>query len=201
MRSFLIVPALLAVATAIGCSQAVTPSASTTAEPSAIVTEPEAATAESAAAAVTAEPVPSEATEVAATNEPAVSSSLLAVYAESGVAIAGADPVAYFTEGAYVPGSDQFAYDWSGTTWYFASAANRDAFANDPTAYAPQYGGFCAWAVSQGYSAPVDPNAWKIVDGKLYLNFDRSVQARWERDIPGHIASADANWPEVAASE
>jgi YHS domain-containing protein len=120
---------------------------------------------------------------------------------QEGVAIAGADPVAYFNQGAYIPGSDQFTYEWSGATWQFASAENRDAFADDPAAYAPQYGGFCAWAVSQGYTAAVDPEAWKIVDGKLYLNYDSNVQARWERDIPGNIAKADTNWPEVAANE
>jgi YHS domain-containing protein len=128
----------------------------------------------------------------------AASEVLAAVNGAGSIAIQGADPVAYFTAGAYVPGSDQFVYDWSGATWYFASAANRDAFASNPQQYAPQYGGFCAWAVSQGYTAPIDPEAWKIVDGKLYLNYDRNVQARWERDIPGNIAKADANWPQVA---
>jgi YHS domain-containing protein len=143
-------------------------------------------------------------TEVAASPEPEVaapanSGSLAAVNSQDGIAIEGADPVAYFTEGAYVPGSEQFTHDWSGVTWYFASAANRDTFVSNPEQYAPQYGGFCAWAVSQGYTAPIDPQAWKIVDGKLYLNYDRNVQAKWEKDVPGNIAKADANWPQVAA--
>lgn len=125
------------------------------------------------------------------------STALAAVNVEGNVAIAGADPVAYFTESAYVPGSSEFTHEWSGATWQFASAENRDAFASAPQQYAPQYGGFCAWAVSQGYTAPIDPEAWKVVDGKLYLNFDRNIQARWERDVPGNIAKADANWPEV----
>ena len=119
------------------------------------------------------------------------------VYAEDGVALAGTDVVAYFREGAPVAGSEAHTHDWQGVTWRFASAANRDAFAADPEAYAPQYGGFCAWAVSEGYTAPTDPGAWKIVDGKLYLNYSRRIQRRWERDIPGHIAAADANWPSL----
>ncbi|NEQ95749.1 MAG: YHS domain-containing protein [Cyanothece sp. SIO2G6] len=127
----------------------------------------------------------------------AAEATLVSFYVEDGVAIEGTDPVAYFTESAPVQGSDQFAYEWSGAVWHFASVENRDLFVANPEQYAPQYGGYCAWAVSQGYTAPIDPEAWKIVDGKLYLNFDRRIQARWERDIPGHIAQADANWPGV----
>lgn len=122
-----------------------------------------------------------------------------AVFAERGVAIRGTDPVAYFTQGRPQRGLSEFTHDWRGVTWRFASAANRDAFAAAPARYAPQYGGFCAWAVAQGYTAPIDPAAWKIVDARLYLNFDRAVQRRWEADIPGHVARADANWPAIAA--
>lgn len=118
-----------------------------------------------------------------------------AVFADSGVAIAGADPVAYFTQGQYAPGEASYTYDWGGATWQFASAEHRDLFANNPNQYAPQYGGFCAWAVSQGYTAPIDPTAWKIVEGKLYLNYDQRIQKRWSQDIPGNIAKADQNWP------
>lgn len=123
-----------------------------------------------------------------------------AVFAESGIAIRGADAVAYFTEGTYVPGNPEFTYEWGGAVWQFASTQNRDAFAQSPTEYAPQYGGFCAWAVSQGYTAPVDPTAWKVVDGKLYLNFNAGVQKRWQRDIPGNIAKGDRNWPGVLSN-
>jgi YHS domain-containing protein len=114
-----------------------------------------------------------------------------------GRAIDGTDPVAYFTEGRPVSGSSDFTHEWNGTTWYFASAENRDAFVANPEQYAPQYGGYCAWAVSQGYTAKIDPEAWAIVDGKLYLNYSKDVQARWQKDVPGHIAKADANWPAV----
>ncbi len=113
------------------------------------------------------------------------------------VAIKGYDPVAYFTESKPVKGTKDFVFDWNGATWQFASAAHRDAFAKDPARYAPQYGGYCAWAVSQGYTANIDPTAWKIVDDKLYLNYDADVQAKWSQDIPGFIAKADTNWPEI----
>ena len=123
-----------------------------------------------------------------------------AVFAEDGVAIRGADPVAYFTAGEYTPGSNEFTYDWEGATWQFASAENRDLFAANPEEYAPQYGGFCAYAVSQGNTASIEPTAWKIVDGKLYLNYNDKIQKRWSEDIPGYIAQADQNWPGVLAN-
>jgi len=116
-----------------------------------------------------------------------------------GVAIEGTDPVAYFTVGKPVAGARDLEYRWMGATWRFASAANRDQFAADPERYAPQYGGYCAWAVSQGYTAKIDPQAWRIVGGKLYLNYSKDVQARWAGDIPGNIAKADANWPQIKA--
>ncbi len=121
------------------------------------------------------------------------------VYAEGGIAVDGSDVVAYFMQGAPVVGDPAITHEYMGATWRFSSAANRDLFAADPAAYAPQYGGYCAYAVSQGYTAPTAPEAWSIVDDKLYLNFSTSVRRRWERDIPGHIAAADANWPAVLA--
>jgi hypothetical protein len=86
-----------------------------------------------------------------------------------------------------------------GAQWRFASAANRDAFSADPGKYAPQYGGYCAWAVSQGYTAEIDPDAWRVESGKLYLNYSKSVQATWAKDVPGNIAKGDRNWPELKA--
>lgn len=117
------------------------------------------------------------------------------VFAQTTLTLDGYDPVAYFTDGAPRRGDAAHALDWNGQRWHFTSAANRDAFAADPERFAPQYGGNCAWAAAEGYVAPVDPTAWAIVDGKLYLNFDARIQARWERDIPVFIARADANWP------
>lgn len=114
-----------------------------------------------------------------------------------GTAIDGTDPLSYFDEGRPIKGSKDFTHDWNGATWRFASAENRERFAAAPEAYAPQYGGYCAWAVANNYTASTDPEAWRIVDGKLYLNYSKSVQRTWEKDIPGNIASADGNWPEV----
>ncbi len=115
-----------------------------------------------------------------------------------GVAIKGYDPVAFFTDGKPLKGDAKFAHEWNGATWHFASAAHRDAFKASPEKYAPQFGGYCAWAVSQNSTASVDPeNAWKLVDGKLYLNYSRDVQKKWETDIPGNIAKAEQNWPKL----
>ncbi|MCI0392003.1 MAG: YHS domain-containing protein, partial [Acidobacteria bacterium] len=88
-----------------------------------------------------------------------------------GTALKGYDAVAYFKEGHPVKGKDEFRHDWMGAKWYFASVANRDEFAKSPEKYAPQFGGYCAWAVGHGYTASIDPQAWKIVDRKLYLNY------------------------------
>jgi len=114
-----------------------------------------------------------------------------------GVAVGGYDPVAYFTDGKPVPGSRDITLEHEGAVWRFASAANRDAFKADPTRYAPQYGGYCAWAVSQNYTAKGDPDAWTISNGKLYLNYNKSVQSTWAKDIPGNVTKGDANWPTV----
>ena len=118
-------------------------------------------------------------------------------YTEKGVALDGQDVVAYFTQSKLVMGVSQFKHNRGGTTWIFASAANRDMFANNPEKYAPQYGGYCAQATSEGNLVVTQPDAWKIVNGKLYLNYDKTVQAQWMGDIPGHIASANKNWPAI----
>lgn len=117
----------------------------------------------------------------------------------SSLAVGGYDPVAFFTEGKPVKGSKDFTHRWMDADWRFASAENRDRFIAAPETYAPQYGGHCAWAAAQGYTAPGDPTHWKVVDGKLYLNYDSGVQAKWEKDIPGFIRQADANWPGILA--
>ena len=115
----------------------------------------------------------------------------------SDLAVGGYDPVAYFTEGQPLEGSGDFELEWNGATWRFASQANLEAFKAEPEAYAPQYGGYCAWAVAQGYTASTVPEAWHITDGKLYLNYSLGVRDTWRQDIPGHIAKADGNWPKV----
>jgi YHS domain-containing protein len=119
------------------------------------------------------------------------------VYQHGGLAIRGYDAVVYYQQSAPVKGSSQFKYQWRGATWLFASAENRDLFQADPERYAPQYGGYCAYAVSKGRTASIDPEAWKIVDGKLYLNYSKGVQKKWEEDVPGNIVKADKNWPDL----
>lgn len=118
-----------------------------------------------------------------------------------GIAIHGTDPVAYFTQGEPIPGSATFEFRWGGVTWRFSSAEHQALFAANPEAYVPQYGGYCAWAVSEGYTAPIDPKAWSIVDDRLYLNFNTRIQRRWEQDIPGFIEKANQNWPTVLNQE
>lgn len=113
----------------------------------------------------------------------------------SGYAIDGYDTVAYFTDGQPQPGSAEFSHEWNGATWLFASAAHRDAFKADPERYAPQFGGYCAYAVSQGHVIKARPEIWSIVDGKLYLNLGPGAQARWQEDLQGNIVRASNNWP------
>jgi YHS domain-containing protein len=115
----------------------------------------------------------------------------------SDLAVGGYDPVAYFKAGKPMEGSKSFVHDYKGAKWRFASAENLAAFKANPDAYGPQYGGYCAWAAAQGYTAKGDPKNWKVVNGKLYLNYNGDIQAKWEKDVPGFIVKADANWPAI----
>ncbi|WP_371154381.1 YHS domain-containing (seleno)protein [Jannaschia sp. 2305UL9-9] len=122
------------------------------------------------------------------------------VYTADGLAIRGTDPVAYFTEGRPVAGDPAITHDWADATWAFATTEARDMFAADPVAYAPQYGGFCAWAVAaKGELYSTQPENWAIVDGKLYLNFNDGVQETWNTDRPGFIEAGDERWPDIVA--
>lgn len=116
---------------------------------------------------------------------------------KSGYVIRGYDPVAYFTEGKPVKGSDQIVHEWNGGHWKFVSQENLKAFIATPDRYAPQYGGYCAWAASQGYTASIDPAAWYVHDDKLYLNYSKRIQRKWQRDIPGNVSAGDENWPRL----
>ena len=116
----------------------------------------------------------------------------------AGLAIKGYDPVAYFEDGKPVKGDAAYEYQWKGATWRFSNAAHREAFTKEPNRYAPQYGGFCAYGVSEGHAAPVDPEAWSIVSGKLYLNYDKKVREGWKKDTDGRIRKADQNWPKLS---
>jgi len=115
----------------------------------------------------------------------------------SGLALKGYDPVAYFSEKKPVRGKPEFTARHEGAAYRFASAASRDAFLAAPDRYAPQYGGYCAFGVASGYKAPIEPDAWTVVDDKLYLNYNRSVRNQWSSDIPGFVRKADTNWPTV----
>ncbi len=121
-----------------------------------------------------------------------------------GVAIMGYDPVAYFTEARATKGSPEFRHDFLGETWHFANASHRDAFAADPVAYAPQYGGYCAGEilyadVTTGVTTNVEPRAWRIIEGKLYLFYDRGYAEAFEKNAKEWVAKADRNWPTVEA--
>lgn len=116
----------------------------------------------------------------------------------SNKAVSGYDTVAYFTQNKPVRGSARFKYEYKGVEWYFSSEEHLKMFKEAPKKYMPQYGGFCAWAVADKKSrAAGDPNFWKIVNGKLYLNYDQKIQEKWLKDIPGFIKAADKNWPEM----
>ena len=115
----------------------------------------------------------------------------------NGLAMRGYDPVAFFTSGRPTKGSPAHQLEWNGAKWHFASAESLSAFRASPARYAPQFGGYCAWAVSQHYLAPGDPNFWKIVEGKLYLNANARAKELWEADRAEAIARGHANWPGV----
>jgi hypothetical protein len=118
-----------------------------------------------------------------------------------GVAIGGHDAVAYFTEERAVLGSPDFEHRWNGAVWRFASAAARDRFAADPESYAPRYGGWCAWAMSENRVSAGDPGVWRIVDGRLYFNCSPEAQRRWEADRDAAIARGDAYWARLRAGD
>lgn len=121
-----------------------------------------------------------------------------AVFAsKEGVAINGIDPVGYFTRGVPVAGQTVFSHEWQGATWLFSTEENKALFVANPAQYAPQYGGFCAYAVSRGYTAKTDPKAWTVHEGKLYLNYSLSVRRKWLRDVSGNVTKADKNWPRL----
>ncbi|MEE9330491.1 MAG: YHS domain-containing (seleno)protein [Parvularculaceae bacterium] len=115
----------------------------------------------------------------------------------SNSAAGGYDVVAYFTQSAAVKGNAEFVTNYNGAEWSFSSAENLASFKSNPTNYAPQYGGYCAWALAQGKLAAGKPKFWTIEGGKLYLNYSKGIQKKWLKDMPGFIAKADANWPAI----
>ncbi|MEM7664628.1 MAG: YHS domain-containing (seleno)protein [Pseudomonadota bacterium] len=117
---------------------------------------------------------------------------------QGNTALGGYDTVSYFQgNGVPVKGDARYTVKYKGADWQFSSQANADKFKQNPAAYAPQYGGHCAWAMSRGSLAPGDPTVYKLVDGKVYLNVNKQVQSMWLKDIPGFIAKANAAWPKI----
>ena len=128
----------------------------------------------------------------------ALSSSIAQAGSQLATALGGYDTVAYFTQNKAVEGKAKFHHFWNGAVWYFSSEVNRDEFAANPTSFAPQYDGYCAWAASQNYKRPGDPNVWQIVDGKLYVKVHEGAQKKWRADIATHISQGDDNWTRIA---
>lgn len=124
-----------------------------------------------------------------------------AVYSTKAGAIKGYDPVAYFTKSAPMKGDKAYTYDWQGATWYFSTQQHLNLFKGDPEKYAPAFGGFCAYGVAQGYKVKIEPEAWAIVDGKLYLNYDLDVQQQWQDDRDEFIKKASDNWKSLAGKK
>ncbi len=114
-----------------------------------------------------------------------------------GVAINGYDPVAYFTDSKSVMGKKEFSYKWNDAEWYFEDKSHKEMFKKNPDKYAPQYGGFCAFGLSKDKLSSSDPNAWQIVDGKLYLCTNNKVHKMWQDDIKGNVKKADKNWSKI----
>ena len=118
----------------------------------------------------------------------------------SNSALGGYDAVAYFTQGKPQPGKKQFTFKYQGVNWLFSSAQHLNMFKANPQQYAPQYGGYCAWAVAEKNDlVSGDPLRWNIVAGKLYLNYDQEIQTKWQKNIPGFITQGDIAWPKLVA--
>lgn len=118
-----------------------------------------------------------------------------------GTALGGFDAVAYFTVSSAVEGNPKYQFVWNGAKWLFSSPENLEKFKHAPETYAPQFGGYCSYAVSQGYTADGDPEAWKIVDGKLFLNYNQEAKQKWEKDQEHLIKEGDKNWVEFQSNK
>lgn len=129
---------------------------------------------------------------------PSVANQKIFTGSTDGIAINGYDTVAYHTQGKPVLGKAEHTHNWGGTVWHFTSAENAELFSANPQKYAPQYGGYCAFAAAQGYVAKTEPEAFSVVDGRLFLNYDLSIKKRWDGNKTEFIKSADKNWPEIS---
>ncbi|HLG38678.1 MAG TPA: YHS domain-containing (seleno)protein [Chitinophagaceae bacterium] len=131
----------------------------------------------------------------------AASAQISPIFIKDDKAIRGYDPVAYFTENKPVEGKPEFVYTWGSANWYFSSQQNLDSFKVNPERYAPQYGGYCAYGLSEGHKAPTSVDAWKIVNGKLYLNYNIKVRELWSKNREERIETANKNWPDLKDKE
>lgn len=116
------------------------------------------------------------------------------IYSTKAGAIKGYDPVAYFIQKQPIKGQSSITYEWNGATWHFANIKNMEVFKQNPEQYAPQYGGYCAYGLAKNYKVKIEPDCWSIENGKLYLNYDKSVQKDWDKDRANYIIKADKNW-------
>ncbi|MBC7888129.1 MAG: YHS domain-containing protein [Ferruginibacter sp.] len=123
------------------------------------------------------------------------------IFSNTAGAIRGYDPVAYFIESKAVKGDTSLSFIWKGSNWYFSTKENLELFKAAPEKYAPQYGGYCAYGTADGHKAPTDPNAWTIVDGKLYFNYNKQVLVMWNKKQKEFIEKADSNWPKIKDTE
>ncbi|WP_037308101.1 YHS domain-containing (seleno)protein [Ruegeria halocynthiae] len=129
---------------------------------------------------------------------PAAKAQEMPVYfATDGAAMAGYDAVSYFDDGVPLRGHPEYRVVWKGAEWYFVSAENRDAFERDPRAFAPQFGGYCAYAMAQGQLISTDPTAWQVVNGRLYLTHSPAIEQMWRSDTAEYIRMAEAHWPGI----
>jgi YHS domain-containing protein len=116
------------------------------------------------------------------------------IFATADGAIKGYDPVAYFNSSKPTKGKENISFSWRNAAWHFANEENKRLFMVNPEKYTPQYGGYCAYGWAKGYAVKIEPDAWSIVNGKLYLNYDKKVQADWDKDREGYIKKADDNY-------
>ncbi len=119
------------------------------------------------------------------------------IFRKNNIAVNGYDVVAYFTQSKAVKGVEEYTVTWKETKWLFSTKEHAALFKQNPEKYAPQYGGYCAFGCSRGYKAKTDPDAWSIINGKLYLNYNLQVRDTWNKDVDGYIKKANDNWPAI----
>ena len=123
------------------------------------------------------------------------------VFETNGIAVNGYDVVAFFTDSKPVKGTKDYAYEWNGVSWLFSTKQHLNQFSKNPEKYAPQFGGYCAYGMSEGHKAPTQVDTWTIIDGKLYFNYNSDVKELWKKDTAEKIKKAEENWPALKDKE